>query len=319
MKYVLKPSEFPEECYLNQALNWATFQIFPDINLEYETSLEFLKEQEFDDFFDPDIKYLADETFCKKFNLPENIFWKEYPNSYLPKVCYEDLSQLDRWCGDSATQRLKILNERDEALKYYSKEDLFDKAIKEKYELFQAEIFVHLKRGNLKARGIPLLDSPPKIDEDGECEISQNWYERGYTPISQNLWSMDSIDWETNTLGDKNQLYGRILVSTEQLFHLYPSHSDGTVMTKKMGEVYILDTDEKLQISTRGRPSFPWHEFTAELVHIMQEEGLPKLQKDILHRMEDWCIEKWGKAPSETNLKDKIAPFYEGQKMVKKS
>ena len=42
MKCILIPAKFPEECYLSQALNSAVFQIFPDIDVEYQTNLKFL-------------------------------------------------------------------------------------------------------------------------------------------------------------------------------------------------------------------------------------------------------------------------------------
>jgi len=61
----------------------------------------------------------------------------------------------------------------------------------------------------------------------------------------------------------------------------------------------------------RGRPpKFSWEEFYAEIAVRADLDGLPPTQADLTRAMSEWCLKHWGEEPSESLLKEKIAPIY---------
>lgn len=61
----------------------------------------------------------------------------------------------------------------------------------------------------------------------------------------------------------------------------------------------------------QGRPAkFNWDLIWAELVVRAELDGLPPTQADCIREISQWCIDRFGDAPSETTLKEKIRLIY---------
>jgi hypothetical protein len=69
----------------------------------------------------------------------------------------------------------------------------------------------------------------------------------------------------------------------------------------------------------RGRrPKYPWEDFHAEIAVRADLDELPATQADLVRAMSQWCLEHWGEEPSQSLLKEKIAPIYRHPRKAEK-
>lgn len=66
------------------------------------------------------------------------------------------------------------------------------------------------------------------------------------------------------------------------------------------------------QDNRRGRPKkHDWESFLREVVRIANcPDGLPERMAQLEQAMAIWCLETWGYEPSESQIRDKLAPLY---------
>lgn len=70
---------------------------------------------------------------------------------------------------------------------------------------------------------------------------------------------------------------------------------------------------EEPQTKKRGAgrlPQYEWDEFWREVVRIANtSDGLPKTQAELVKHMANWCLNKWGREPSLSVIKEKLQPL----------
>jgi hypothetical protein len=59
-----------------------------------------------------------------------------------------------------------------------------------------------------------------------------------------------------------------------------------------------------------AKPQYKWEEFYIEISIIADLDGLPDIQAELEKEMANWCLENWGKEPSESTIRAKISPIY---------
>lgn len=71
------------------------------------------------------------------------------------------------------------------------------------------------------------------------------------------------------------------------------------------------NTEPSGQRSGRKRKSiYDWESFYVEIAVVADLDSLPDTQADLERDMADWCLETWGRVPSESTLRSKISPIY---------
>ena len=178
---------------------------------------------------------------------------------------------------------------------------------------------------------IILLTSMTSIESGLQWPIIEN------VGISAELWSEDQIDIAHSRLFGKNDAISKIYrvppldpnfiqdhdlaegqkpdaietgftftnitVSTADLFRISPPPPGVTVKQTPRG----------------GRlPKYRWDEFFAEVIVRADLDGLPETQAELVGKMAEWCLEKWGEQPADSVLKERIAPIYRHSRKAKK-
>ncbi len=60
-----------------------------------------------------------------------------------------------------------------------------------------------------------------------------------------------------------------------------------------------------------GRPAkYNWDGCIAEIVRIADEDGLPKIQNELIRRLQSWFIGEIDDAPAESEIKRRVSPIY---------
>jgi hypothetical protein len=61
-----------------------------------------------------------------------------------------------------------------------------------------------------------------------------------------------------------------------------------------------------------GRPpNYDWDRIWVEIVRVVHEEGLPARKSQLVEKIQQWCEDEYGRQPSESTLKPKIALLWE--------
>jgi len=90
-------------------------------------------------------------------------------------------------------------------------------------------------------------------------------------------------------------MFADITVATAELFQLLSPPPDTIVEQKSKG----------------GRPAkYDWQGFWTELVVRADLDDLPDTQAGCVRVMASWCLEKWDNEPTDSLLREKIAPIY---------
>ncbi len=149
-------------------------------------------------------------------------------------------------------------------------------------------LILALRSGRLSATGI-FWGEDPKADARQNTTVN----------ISPLCWEWENSDFASDTLEfpdgwtDQKGRFGRIVVSTKELFDIFGSD------------------DGKRDANRGGRkPKYDWNAFYAEISVRADLDGLPETAAELQRDMADWCQNTWGAEPSETMLKEKIAPIY---------
>jgi hypothetical protein len=198
----------------------------------------------------------------------------------------------------------KMLDDYVENQEFNNKQKEFIVALEEYFEIPKTEIFLALKKEQIKAYG-------RFIKDENDYDLTD------FIEIEKNEWKQNKIDWERSTLEVKDGKYIHILIDVPNLFKLFSEPEMDTASNVFLFNGTYFSDENNLSIFEKkrtGRPAFNWKEFTEEMALRLINGTLPKLQKSCIIDMQKWCFEKWGKVPSETNLKEHISPFYSAKK-----
>lgn len=316
MKHVLMPYPIAEKCTLLEAIYWIGFNVYPVVfrtenkkdqreDLEHNEEEELRSPGYFDSFFS--------EKRCQKYGFPKS-YVAEYIEEhgeppYFSSITPEQIKELQKSPHYSKEYAAYLLKEYEEGEAFRQKQQPFQDALEEFFEIHKTELALYLRKGHVKAFGRIWSDDS---EEDTFPE---------HDAIPSTAWKFQNIDWYDNILDIDNKRYIHVLVDVESLFAQFPEPQLDIVKVYSVNGILLSDENLGGVNSPKqyGRPSFNWKQFTEEMVKRFAAGQLPPLQKTCVFEMQEWCIDQWGKAPSETNLKEHITPFYQAIKSQKVS
>ena len=184
----------------------------------------------------------------------------------------------------------------------------------ELYDEPKKALFLALMSGRIQATG-----HYQKVDFEQESSYAlsrrnawENFFESNppgkitkNVPIDPNLWEWDLVNWNSYCLISPRLLdvaarFLTVSVPTKELFEIFPAPADE-----------ISEEVDTSSLSRRGpKPRYDWSAFYAEIAVRADLDSLPETAAELQRAMAEWCLDAWGKEPSETMLKEKIAPIY---------
>ena len=119
----------------------------------------------------------------------------------------------------------------------------------------------------------------------------------------------NNIWWENEQTGEEGKieagyLFSQITVPTEELLELFPPRKEGGLLGSQK------QTSQPTKRGGGRLPQYQWDEFWAELVVTLHNEGFPETQAGLVSQAAQICVSLWDEQPSESVLKEKIAPIY---------
>jgi hypothetical protein len=308
MKQVLIPHFIAEKCTLLEAIYWIAFHKYP-VAYMTENAIDQREDAEYQEEYElsvPDIlETFFTQNLCWKYGLPKNAHAEYFSNhgELVPLPINREVLQLiEQSCNISDEEKVQQMLEFEELKAIEIEQQAFDEQLLEFFENHKLELVIQLRKGAVLAQGRSLRN----------LEFQDIDKLPHHTSIPSNLWKFQSINWEDSAFKHNKEEFIHILIDVESLFQSFPEPTPETAIVMQVNGILLCDTDA-LNLDTKksvGRPSFNWKQFTQEMVKRMNLGQLPLLQKTCVYDMQEWCIQQWGKAPSETNLKNHISPFY---------
>lgn len=306
---ILKPFLLSEICFLREALLWVAFQRFPvseinpdRVDMRFDSDIQ----EDYEPRIPDDGGWITTEESVRV-GLPPNPEWEHLFDddhySYMTVTLIEELLANPSHHGydiQELKKRLPIAKAREQA------QEEWDKLYEDHIEIVQARLFVALKSGQIKAFGRPY----PEDDQ-------QSWSvtEQEHVEIPSNFWRQSQIDWDKSACDSDNGHYFHIYVPVEELFtHFPPPEASVAQSVQVIADQYILnDEDASVSVppSNRGRKSFDWPSFHAEVATRAAAGKLPNKQDSFIAEMQQWCREHWGREPARSTLLQQISPHYD--------
>lgn len=160
-----------------------------------------------------------------------------------------------------------------------------------------------LRDGNVSAEGRHIRMSPGVPDFNSWGPVSPDW------------WS-GSIDWSENRVVRQGEPPRRGVFGTISL-EPYEAIEDIQISTAELkvaivgGDLNRNGNKGRNAGAPRGRPpKYNWPEFYAEIAVLADLDGLPERQAELERQMAEWCQEKWGQEPSESEIRKHVSPIY---------
>jgi hypothetical protein len=178
----------------------------------------------------------------------------------------------------------------------------------EVWQTSRERLAAHLITGQLKASG-RFIDKA-RVDEC--CPLGQ--YPEAEIPRRD--WSLDRIDWAASRLRTSAGEWADVTVPTETLLVAFPDAGCPVdQIVKRRGKLFFFDqedTDRAMPAKRRGRRAiYDWDLFHAELAkRILERGGLPAIQAELEEEMKEWCYDQWGKEPTDSAIREKVARYY---------
>jgi hypothetical protein len=148
------------------------------------------------------------------------------------------------------------------------------------------------------------LEKHKKQDGTYECTVFDEY------AIPGDLWKAAYIDWNRGVLWNNRgfRVQGR-----------FCSVSLSKSQVLACGREEFQPNDRAFTTFKSGRPTlYDWPTFYVEIIVRADLDGLPAKQAELVRDMLEWCQRHWKKEPSESLVKEKIAPIYRHPRKAKK-
>ena len=251
---------------------------------------------------------------------------ENFTRRFLPDARIEDFTQIIEEKMINIERIMKNIIENIETSLFEKRNSkptyhYFEEKLEELLELYKAKLFALLKEGKIKAKAIRMTSNDFYILDKffiafkagTRCvRPDSKWYFRNFEEIATSEWKLQNIDWKNGFLKCKDYEYAQIIISTNDLFREVPEPFGAMREINFVSNSYILSpSNTKKNANSKGRKQeYDWAEFQKEVLDRFIKGKLPNNQTTLIYDMQIWCKSKWGKAPSETNIKEKIKPFY---------
>ena len=159
--------------------------------------------------------------------------------------------------------------------------------------------------------------------------------------VDADLWSRDRIDLAKSSLRVRNKAvrakFGFQPLQT--FYHMEATDEVGpetgfvlcnvTLPTKELFQNFPpCRIQPKSSSPDEGQPSEPikgaggrppkyrWNELYIHLIVTAHFDGLPETLAELVSQAAQWCTDNWGDAPSESVLKERLAPIFKHPRMI---
>jgi hypothetical protein len=329
MRRVLIPTEIAPKVTLYEALAWVAFNVYSVVDYDHDGNDKRENTYYNDDaYINSDFvpELMLTDNLCKRFNLPMN-----YAIQYLkdgdrpPRSIYERWPDFDKNKETLSAEYIDTLeSEQIEYEQFQLNQKPFFDAVNDCLEIPKSKLLIALREGSINAFGREILNSfliKLKKDIDRQAIQSMNtedlFAEHHDFPELESIepkhWIYKNVDWDNSYFRNNNFAYCHILIDTESLFQVFPEPKEEATNVYSVNGTLLIDDDAPILKNIpnkKGRPSYNWKEFIAEMAKLLANGELPAMQKSCVIDMQEWCKKNWGVVPSETNLKENISPFY---------
>lgn len=283
MPSILIPQDVADKCYLKEALFWVAFNRYPEeyFDLDREpirTSYQHVGGltadiPEFGDFVKPEES--------KRVGLPIDPFY------------------------------LQMMEDFDVLLEYGKACSSWQEKLCDFLDIYQSKLFMSLKQGEISAYGRKLNYS--SFDKAHVCLDNKKFdiLELKEELIPADLWNSSGINWDNHYLETKDSVFVLIMLRTEALVSCFPPEveQDAKNVIFSSGQ-YILTDNIKPLNKGKGRPSYPWADFYAEVVSRALSKQIPKKQEAFILDMQDWCKTNWGVEVGRSTILQNISKIH---------
>jgi hypothetical protein len=307
---ILKGLDIADRCSLIEALYWCAFREYP-IKNHFET--EELQDDELIEEVPFNLKMLFTEKFCKQYNFPTNYYVKEFKyendNSSLSppyKIStWEEVKMIgDKSLNNEDIEKLKKEIKSKEK-NFYTRQKPFEDALEAYLEIYKAQLFTDLRKGNVKSYG--------RL-KNKEHSTSLNEYKE----LKAEVWRLNNIVWESNFIKkeDNNSIYN-IRIDTKSLFESYKESNVKKIKYISESENILVD-EENNKVEKRGRSEkINWNMVHAYIcLHIIQDKTVFNNQDAFSKDVEDWISKEFGVTISPSAIKDRLKPYWD---MIKRT
>lgn len=192
-------------------------------------------------------------------------------------------------------------------------------------ELFKAEIYTALRKGQLKAYGIEM----PHPDLEKANALIDLAHPDGWrmsdlptNKIPADFWSLKTTNFEDCYAVNDHLHYRLIHVGVSSMLAFFPVEEPSVKhdMTR-VGDFFLVSLPDLENINfekrKRGRPPYPWGEFHVEIAALVSRDGLPKKKEAAIQYFIDWFRNKHNQSVSRSTIGEKLKPYYD--RLVKKT
>jgi hypothetical protein len=183
-----------------------------------------------------------------------------------------------------------------------------------------AELFLKLRRGEIKAKGKLL---PPGIQIIDFVEQDNSYGRSDFdgltdTVIPPDFWTMTGIDWIANAVSARGQCYCDVSMSVAPLMSLFSGSRTPVERAEFVGNyLRVTESDEESAAyapakRTPGRPPvFGWDAFHVEVADLIKSGRIPQKKEAAIQHMLTWFEStQEGKKPSRSAVSEKLTPYY---------
>ncbi len=283
MSVILQPHEIAEKCFLIEALYWLAFNRYP---------LEFL------DHKGERIRSSYEHIMDLETIVPE------YDSYILPEE----------------TARIGILP--DPHYKEAIDEDVleaefeeWERVFSDFLEIYKTKFYVALREGQINsyAKKLPFSSMPEAKDALFNDE-SFDLLDMEDIKIPCESWRLEKINWDGGYLEAGENVYALISFVTQDVLKAFPALdtkvSEGVMYVSGQ---YVLEEDcvNIPDLKTkRGRPSFSWEDFYAEVAIRLRDDLIPCKQEAFIVEMQEWCFNNWGRRVARSTILEKVSPLH---------
>jgi hypothetical protein len=187
-------------------------------------------------------------------------------------------------------------------------------------ELPAADLFLKLRRGELKAQGKLLPPGVQIIDfvEQGNSYSRSDFDDLIDATIPPDFWTMGGIDWIANAVSARGRCYCDVSLSVAALMSLFPGSRAPVLRAEFVGDYLLVQESDEENAPhappkrTPGRPTvFAWDAFHVEVADLFRSGRMPQKKEAGIQQMLSWFEStQGGKKPSRSAVSEKLTPYY---------
>ena len=331
MLTVLKPYPVPDYFSLHEALIWVAFGIYPvdqDIYGTRSLVASMFDNPRNEEPISP--YYLEDAALNNRPEIREMV-------AQLPASLYEDSDYGLNSPLENEAMADAWLKKRQFDLGAY------EAVVDSYYSTWQANLFLSLKTGKLKAYGrlkgvlfegvtpndwkVAQLWNETQLDDPSHedlADIAIGNINPKLQLITKNFWAQEGIKWAENSAQSSLGWYDCIFIAANDLYSQYPPPESNTLEVETRGNAFVIDEDNlhklsKLKNKNKGRPtSANWQHVYAEATLWISKNGFPENQKQLVqHIISIW--EKNGVKLADSTVYTHLQPLFEKLNLTKKA